>query len=69
MSSEHFFTAHAHRVLQLQSSHFCELRVHRDRIWRTALGFYKNALHNRQRLQYEFRVEFDGEEGIDAGAL
>lgn len=69
MPSEQLFSSHAHHVLQLQRSRFCELKVHRDRIWRTALGFYKNSLHNRQRLQYEFRVEFDGEEGIDAGAL
>ena len=45
ISSEQLFTAHAHRVLQLQSSRFCELIVHRDRLWRTALGFYKNSLH------------------------
>ena len=45
VSSEQLFTAHAHRVLQLQSSRFCELIVHRDRLWRTALGFYKNSLH------------------------
>ena len=54
MPSEQLFSSHAHHVLQLQSSHFCKLRVHRDRIWLTALGFYKNSLHNRQQLQYEF---------------
>jgi len=35
--------------------------VHRDRLWHTALGFIR--IHSHERLQYEFRVEFEGEEG------
>jgi len=69
ISSEQLFTAHALRVLQLQSSRFSELIVHRDSLWRTALGFCKNSLHNHERLQYKCWIGFEGEEGIDTGAL
>ena len=46
-----------------------QLEVHRYRIWRTALGFYKNSIQRPTRLLYEFQVEFHEEEGIDAEAL
>ena len=48
--------------------HF-ELLVSRDRLWRNAACFYKNCLHHQERLSYDLHIEFQGEEGIDAGAL
>lgn len=48
---------------------YVDLTLHRDRIWRTALGFYKQCMKDPDQLRREVRIEFDGEEGIDAGAL
>ena len=48
---------------------FVDITVHRDRIWRTALGFYKGSMKNPNQLHRELRIEFEEEEGIDAGAL
>ena len=52
----------------LQSDRPFDMVVKRDKIWRSALSFYKNCVHHPQRLYFEPRVEFEGEEGIDAGA-
>ena len=49
--------------------HYEDLEVDRNRLWRTALGFYKTMIHTPERLKYELRIEFTNEEGIDAGAL
>lgn len=46
-----------------------EIVINRDRFWRNGLNFYKNSLSNKKRLLQDFHVEFEGEEGIDAGAL
>ena len=46
-----------------------DLVVKRDKLWKSALSFHKNCLHCPERLFYELRIEFDGEEGVDAGAL
>ncbi len=43
--------------------------VKRDEIWRCALTFYKNAQVNPQRLKKNLIIEFDGEQGVDGGAL
>lgn len=45
-----------------------ELVINREKLWRSALYFYKNCLHCPERLFYELRIEFEGE-GVDAGAL
>ena len=58
----------AHRSRTASSRHF-ELIVWRDRLWRSALSFYKNCIHNMERLLYLLRIEFEGEEGVDASAL
>ena len=39
------------------------------RIWRDGFSLYKNALSDPNQLMKDLRVEFEGEEGIDAGAL
>ncbi len=65
-------------VVELLSNHIrktvdttrcCEIEVNREKLWRHALGFYKNSLHNPERLARDFHVEFEGEEGVDGGAL
>ena len=53
----------------LMPGRFVDITVHRDRIWRTALGFYKGSMKNPNQLRRELRIEFEEEEGIDAGAL
>ena len=58
----------AHRSRTASIRHV-ELIVRRDQLWRSALSFYKNCIHNVERLLYGLRIEFEGEEGVDAGAL
>lgn len=58
---------HVAKVMNQSSS--VNLPVCRDGLWRNALCFYKNCLHYFDRLHYELRIEFQDEEGIDAGAL
>lgn len=43
--------------------------VKREGIWRCALSFYKTAQVNPQRLKKNLVIEFDGEQGLDGGAL
>ena len=38
-------------------------------IWNAALKFYKSAKSYPEKLTFKLNVEFDGEEGIDGGAL
>ena len=45
------------------------LETTRAGIWRKAKAFYKNAINIPERLLRNLVVEFEGEEGIDAGAL
>lgn len=57
-----------HRA-KFRSEKFFDLVINRDKLWRSALSFYKNCRHRPERLFYALRIEFDGEEGVDAGAL
>ena len=41
----------------------------RDNLWREGLTFYKLSLADCKMLKKEFRVEFEDELGIDAGAI
>ena len=43
--------------------------VKREEIWRCALTFYKTAQVNPQRLKKNLIIEFDGDQGLDGGAL
>ncbi|PFX24444.1 hypothetical protein AWC38_SpisGene10962 [Stylophora pistillata] len=45
------------------------LEVHRSAIWKRALTFYKQAMGEPYKLKQRLSIGFDGEEGIDAGAL
>ena len=60
---------HAARVID--STADTTIEVSRDNVWRKAKGFYKSCLHESQRvrLRRSLHIEFEGEEGIDAGAL
>ena len=46
-----------------------KLVIRREEIWRGALGFYKVSLKEPSCLAKTLFVDFEGEEGIDAGAL
>ncbi len=45
------------------------LRVTRSTLWRDALTFYKTNMGDKQKLFQKLFVTFEGEDGIDAGAL
>ena len=45
------------------------LTVDRDEVWRGALLFYKKALCNSDILRNNLTVSFNGEDGLDAGAI
>ena len=45
------------------------LCIHRDDLWRGALGFYKKALSDKTLLMKDLIIVFKGEEGLDAGAM
>ena len=53
----------------LRQGRYVNLTVPRERIWRIALGFYKRCMKDPEQLRRELRIEFEGEEGVDAGAL
>ena len=53
----------------LRQGRYVDLIVPRERIWRIALGFYKRCMKDPEQLRRELRIEFEGEEGVDAGAL
>jgi hypothetical protein len=40
-----------------------------ENVWRDGFCLYKNALSDPQQLLKDVRVQFEGQEGIDAGAL
>ena len=67
LSTQQVLREYSARVLDKQ--HVVQLEVKRERLWRTALGFYKNSARRPERLLHDFCIEFEGEEGIDAGAL
>lgn len=54
---------------QLQTQEELNLIVERENIWCNILAFYKKALDDKQRLKKKLVVTFDGEDGVDAGAL
>ena len=45
------------------------ITISRSSIWNAALQFYKSAKSYPEKLTFKLNVEFDGEEGIDGGAL
>lgn len=45
------------------------ITVRRSSIWRDCLAFYKVAMIDKSRLFKEMKIEFEGEEGVDCGAL
>ena len=53
----------------LMQGRYVDLTIDRERVWRTALGFYKGCMKNPGQLRREVRIEFEREEGVDAGAL
>eukprot|EP00794_Sanderia_malayensis_P004181 gene4181-4737_t len=46
-----------------------QITVRRESIWRDCLNFYKIAMVDKSRLFKELKVEFQGEDGVDCGAL
>ena len=45
------------------------LKIKREDIWRDAVRFYKVSMAKKSNLFQKLVVEFEGEEGIDVGAL
>ena len=45
------------------------LKIKREDIWRDTVCFYKIAMVKKSNLFQKLVVEFEGEEGIDVGAL
>uniref|UniRef100_A0A7M5XI47 HECT domain-containing protein n=1 Tax=Clytia hemisphaerica TaxID=252671 RepID=A0A7M5XI47_9CNID len=45
------------------------LTVKRENLWKDAMRFYKIASARKSMLFNKFRVDFDGEVGVDAGSL
>ena len=54
---------------QVISHRYQDLLVKRQQVWRHALAFYKGSKQSPDRLRLRLCVEFEGEEGVDAGAL
>ena len=54
---------------QLQTQEELNLTAERENIWCNILAFYKKALDDKHRLKKKLVVTFDGEDGVDAGAL
>lgn len=58
---------HAHHVMD--HSHEIFLKVNKDTLWQQALTFYKELKSNEKRARRDLTIQFDGEEGSNAGAL
>ena len=58
-----------HYRTQLQAGEELNITIERENIWCNILAFYKKALTDKQRLRKKLVVTFDGEDGVDAGAL
>lgn len=43
--------------------------VRRENMWRDCLSFYKVAMVEKRRLFRDLKIEFEGEDGVDCGAL
>ena len=57
---------HSEKVI---STRCFDLEVNRAKLWRRAFSFYKNSRQSKDRLHATLTVEFEGEQGIDGGAL
>lgn len=57
---------HAEKVISMRCF---DLEINRAKLWRQASSFYKNSMLAKQRLHATLTVEFEGEPGVDAGAL
>ena len=66
-SSQDILQRHAENVIR--SGAGVTIQVDRPNIWRKAKEFYKTCLHNVSCLRKRLFIVFEGEEGIDAGAL
>ena len=54
---------------QVNSADELNITVERDNIWCNILAFYKKSLTDKARLRKKLVVTFQGEDGVDAGAL
>ena len=57
---------HAHQTMDHSREMYLKIK---DTLWQQAVSFYKELKTNEGRLHRDLTVEFDGEEGSDAGAL
>ena len=71
-SLEHVLRVHASRLIDDSRHYKLEVdRSSKEKLWETALAFYKGAKSKPRKLQKEFVVDFvgTGEVGVDSGAL
>ena len=54
---------------QVNSADELNITVERDNIWCNILAFYKKSLTDKARLKKKLVMTFQGEDGVDAGAL
>ena len=54
---------------QVNSADELNITVERDNIWCIILAFYKKSLPDKAKLRKKLLVTFQGEDGVDAGAL
>lgn len=54
---------------QVNSGDELNITVERDNLWCNILAFYKKTLTDKARLRKKLVVSFEGEDGVDAGAL
>ena len=55
------------KLVNEDDDHF--LYVNRNEIWKSALTFYKQCMGNASKLHRNLVISFEGEEGVDAGAV
>lgn len=63
---ESILLAHSFKVIDRDTQLY--ITVDKENLWPTSVSFYKAMKHNPKRFKRQL-VEFEGEEGVDAGAL
>lgn len=64
---ESILLAHSFKVIDHDTQ--LHITVDKENLWSASVSFYKAMNHNSKRFKWQLVVEFEGEEGVDAGAL
>eukprot|EP00794_Sanderia_malayensis_P020918 gene20918-22972_t len=68
-AEDHSLTAITRAYKSAMTDDEIHLSVERDQIWITGLAFYKKSANDLHRLTKKLTVSFEGEAGLDAGAI